>query len=92
MSEISSAWQQHFVVLFYVGEKHVCLLNGHFVLCVVCVGHFGRLLSETNLVYVVSGLGPLVQDGALFIEKIPRCLLDSIIANAEFLQKDVPSP
>ena len=29
----------------------------------------GRLLFETNLVYVVSGLGLLVQDGALFIEK-----------------------
>ena len=59
-----------------VGEKHVCLFNGHFVLCVVCVGHFGRLLFETNLVYVVSGLGLLASDGALFIEKRPLCLLD----------------
>ena len=32
---------------------------------------FETILFETNLVYVVSGLGLLVQDGALFIEKRP---------------------
>ena len=35
-------------------------------MCSLC-WTLGRLLFETNLVYVVYGLGLLVQDAALFI-------------------------
>ena len=56
---------------FFVGQEFVAFFFCHFVLCVVCVGHMDvNFYFEINLVYIVSDLDLLVQDGALFIKDL----------------------